>query len=109
MPLAADVKANLLAQLIEPFGDEVAAEEFWQPTNTALLLIEPEDSLQHFAEYQELINFAFEYPEHVMLLNDDGTWLLALAITSSDGGGIYLCAPKCNAEIPFAELAAQIV
>ena len=58
-------------------------------------------------QVQHLLRFATNYPEFVLLLDDERPWLLALAIITNDGGGIYLIAPMNSPTFPAVKLADQ--
>ena len=112
LPMPDDVKAKLLEHLIEPFGDAKSAGEIWKEISTCLYLIEDSDideTLQEQSEQvQHLLRFVTNYPEFVLLLDsDESPWLLALAIITSDGGGVYLTAPMNSPTFPVVKLADQ--
>ncbi|UPR51797.1 hypothetical protein ITG09_14170 [Vibrio cyclitrophicus] len=112
LPMPDDVKAKLLEHLIEPFGDEESAKAFWDEVSTTLYLIEESDSDETLGEQaeedQHFLRFVSNYPEWVLLLNDDSCpWLLAVAIVTMEGGGVYCCAPINSPTFPVAKLAEQ--
>ncbi|OCH13160.1 hypothetical protein A6E05_08495 [Aliivibrio sp. 1S165] len=111
LPIPERVKRKLLEHLIEPFGDEKSTSEVWEEINTCLYLIEEGDTDKSLSEeseqVQHLLRFATNYPEFVLLLDDERPWLLALAIITSDGGGIYLVAPMNSPTFPVVKLADQ--
>lgn len=101
LPIPDDIKAKLLAHLIEPFGDAESTQAFWQDVGTTLYLIESSDTdstLSTEAEVaQHFIRYVTNYPEWVLLLNgDDCPWILAVAIITMEGGGAYLLAPSTS-------------
>lgn len=112
LPIPNGIKAKLLEHLIEPFGDEKSTSEVWEEINTCLYLIEEGDTDKSLSEeteqVQHLLRFVTNYPEFVLLLDDECPWLLALAIITSDGGGIYLVAPMNSPTFPVVKLANQI-
>ncbi|HCH0793144.1 TPA: hypothetical protein NKO85_003834 [Vibrio parahaemolyticus] len=113
LPMPDDVKAKLLEHLIEPFGDAKVASNVWDEISTCLYLIEEADideTLQEQSEQvQHLLRFVTNYPEFVLLLDsDESPWLLALAIITSDGGGVYLTAPMNSPTFPIVKLADQV-
>ncbi|MBD1569221.1 hypothetical protein [Aliivibrio sp. S10_S31] len=109
LPIPNGIKAKLLEHLIEPFGDEKSTSEVWEEINTCLYLIEEGDTDKSLSEeseqVQHLLRFVTNYPEFVLLLDDECPWLLALAIITSDGGGIYLVAPMNSPTFPVVKLA----
>lgn len=111
LPIPNGIKAKLLEHLIEPFGDEKSTSEVWEEINTCLYLIEEGDTDKSLSEeseqVQHLLRFATNYPEFVLLLDDERPWLLALAIITNDGGGIYLIAPMNSPTFPAVKLADQ--
>jgi hypothetical protein len=111
LPIPNGIKAKLLEHLIEPFGDEKSTSEVWEEINTCLYLIEEGDTDKSLSEeseqVQHLLRFVTNYPEFVLLLDDECPWLLALAIITSDGGGIYLVAPMNSPTFPVVKLADQ--
>lgn len=111
LPIPNGIKAKLLERLIEPFGDEKSTSEVWEEINTCLYLIEEGDTDKSLSEeseqVQHLLRFVTNYPEFVLLLDDECPWLLALAIITSYGGGIYLIAPMNSSTFPVVKLADQ--
>lgn len=106
------VKAKLLEHLIEPFGDEESTKAFWDEVGTTLYLIEESDTDETLGEQSEedqhFLRFVSNYPEWVLLLNDDDCpWLLAVAIATMEGGGMYLTAPMNSPTLPVVKLADQ--
>lgn len=112
LPIPNGIKAKLLEHLIEPFGDEKSTSEVWEEINTCLYLIEEGDTDKSLSEeteqVQHLLRFVTNYPEFVLLLDDECPCLLALAIITSDGGGIYLVAPMNSPTFPVVKLANQV-
>jgi hypothetical protein len=113
LPMPDDVKAKLLEHLIEPFGDAESASNVWEEISTCLYLIEETDIDETLQEQSEqvhyLLRFVTNYPEFVLLLDsDESPWLLALAIITSDGGGVYLTAPMNSATFPVVKLSDQV-
>ncbi|MDF4652818.1 hypothetical protein P3502_26685, partial [Vibrio parahaemolyticus] len=54
------------------------------------------------------LRFVTNYPEWVLLLNDDDCpWLLAVAIVTMEGSGVYCCAPMNSPTFPVVMLADQ--
>ena len=112
LPMPDDVKAKLLEHLIEPFGDEESTKAFWDDVSTTLYLIEESDTDETLREQaeedQHFLRFVSNYPEWVLLLNDDDCpWLLAVAIVTMEGAGVYCCAPMNSSTFPVAKLAEQ--
>ncbi|HCG5553001.1 TPA: hypothetical protein NJ627_004199 [Vibrio parahaemolyticus] len=112
LPMSDGVKANLLEHLIEPFGDEESTKAFWDEVSTTLYLIEESDNDETLSEQaeedQHFLRFVSNYPEWVLLLNDDDCpWLLAVAIVTMEGGGVYCCAPMNSPTFPVVKLADQ--
>lgn len=90
LPMPDGVKAKLLEHLIEPFGDEESTKTFWDEVGTTLYLIEESDTDETLSEESEedqhFLRFVTNYPEWVLLLNDDECpWLLAVAIVTMQG------------------------
>ncbi|TKF27754.1 hypothetical protein [Vibrio kanaloae] len=112
LPMPDAVKAKLLEHLIEPFGDEESTKAFWDEVGTTLYLIEADDTDETLSkeseEDQHYLRFLSNYPEWVLLLNDDECpWLLAVAIVTTAGSGVYCCAPMNSPTFPVIKLAKQ--
>ncbi|AMG06263.1 hypothetical protein WJ038_13740 [Vibrio parahaemolyticus] len=113
LPMPDGVKAKLLEHLIEPFGDEESTNAFWDEVGTTLYLIEEGDTNEKLNEESEedlhFLRFVTNYPEWVLLLlnDDECPWLLAVAIVTMEGGGVYCCAPMNSPTFPVAKLADQ--
>ncbi|MEZ8501973.1 hypothetical protein AB6D08_11730 [Vibrio splendidus] len=112
LPMPDDVKVKLLEQLIEPFGDEESTKAFWDEVGTTLYLIEADDTDETLSKESEgdqsFLRFVTNYPEWVLLLNDDECpWLLAVAIVTTAGSGVYCCAPMNSPTFPVVKLADQ--
>ncbi|HCG6983270.1 TPA: hypothetical protein NJ311_003630 [Vibrio parahaemolyticus] len=112
LPIPDDIKAKLLAHLVEPFGDIESTKTFWREVGTTLYLIEPSDTDESLAEEteetQHFIRFITNYPEYVLLLNgEDCPWILAVAIITMEGGGAYLLSPTTSPTLPARELLPQ--
>ncbi|MBF4366244.1 hypothetical protein, partial [Vibrio anguillarum] len=75
LPMPDSVKATLLEHLIEPFGDEESTKAFWDEVSTTLYLIEESDTDETLDEQaeedQHFLRFVSNYPEWVLLLNDE--------------------------------------
>ena len=114
LPLPADIAKQLTQHLVEPFDNDVEeTNQFWIECSTTLILLEDVDIDDSFRDAdistQDLIKFVTDYPEFVLLLKGNkASYLLALAITSSDGGGCYLLAPTTNPTYPVLTLTTQI-
>ncbi|CAK2587475.1 MULTISPECIES: hypothetical protein [Vibrio] len=112
LPMPDAVKAKLLEHLIEPFGDEESTKAFWDEVGTTLYLIEESDTDQTLSKESEgdqsFLRFVTNYPEWVLLLNsDECPWLLAVAIVTTAGSGVYCCAPINSPTFPVVKLADQ--
>lgn len=112
LPMPDAVKAKLLEHLIEPFGDEESTKAFWDEVGTTLYLIEADDTDETLSKESEgdqsFLRFVTNYPEWVLLLNDDECpWLLAVAIVTTAGSGVYCCAPMNSPTFPVVKLADQ--
>lgn len=112
LPMPDAVKAKLLEHLIEPFGDEESTKAFWDEVGTTLYLIEADDTDETLSKEpegdQSFLRFVTNYPEWVLLLNDDDCpWLLAVAIVTTAGSGVYCCAPMNSPTFPVVKLAEQ--
>ena len=112
LPMPDDVKVKLLEHLIEPFGDEESTKAFWDEVGTTLYLIEADDTDETLSKEpegdQSFLRFVTNYPEWVLLLNDDECpWLLAVAIVTTAGSGVYCCAPMNSPTFPVVKLAEQ--
>ncbi|WP_101961049.1 hypothetical protein [Vibrio harveyi] len=112
LPMPDSVKSKLLEHLIEPFGDEESTKAFWGEVGTTLYLIEESDTDETLSEESEedqhYLRFLSNYPEWVLLLNDDDCpWLLAVAIVTTAGSGVYCCAPTNSPTFPVVKLADQ--
>lgn len=113
LPMPDDVKAKLLEHLIEPFGDAESTKTFWDEVGTSLYLIEESDTDETLSEQSEevqhFLRFVTNYPEYVYLLNGDSSpWIIAVAIVTSAGGGVYLTAPMNSPTFPVVTLADQV-
>lgn len=97
--LAPDIEQALIHHLIEPFDFYIeSAQDVWNEINTTLYYIEPSDSDESLSMEDEadqsMLRFVKNYPEFVDAISD--SYLLALAIFNSDGGGCYVFAPKSS-------------
>ncbi len=113
LPMPDGVKATLLEHLIEPFGDEESTKAFWDEVGTSLYLIEEADTdetlNEQSEEVQHFLRFVTNYPEYVYLLSCDETpWIIAVAIVTSAGGGVFLTAPMNSPTFPVVTLADQV-
>jgi hypothetical protein len=110
LPLS--IKTELSLSLISPFGIKEDAERFWQENDCFLMMIEPSDSIESLDVYDRengyWLDFITTYPEHVLILGDDDTFLLALAITSDTGSGGYLLIPLSHISSYKSKLKTQI-
>ncbi|MDV5170989.1 hypothetical protein [Photobacterium rosenbergii] len=99
LPLPPSIQQLLMAELTTPFdGDIEAAQQMWDETGTALVLIDAEDDEATLREQDEAdqtaIQFALDNPEYAILLEgNDQQYVLALTITTAAGGGCYLLSP----------------
>ncbi|EKO3911194.1 hypothetical protein GTU35_004293 [Vibrio fluvialis] len=112
LPMPDGVKAKLLEHLIEPFGDEESTKAFWDEVGTTLYLIEESDTDETLGEQSEedqhFLRFVSECPEWVLIINSpDCPWLLAVAIVTMEGGGVYCCALMNSPTFPVVKLANQ--
>lgn len=112
LPMPDGVKAKLLEHLIEPFGDEESTKAFWDEVSTTLYLIEGSDTDETLSEESEedqhFLRFLSNFSEWVLILNSPGCpWLLAVAIVTMEGGGVYCCAPMNSPTFPVVKLADQ--
>ncbi|ENP0856004.1 hypothetical protein OC523_002115 [Vibrio vulnificus] len=112
LPMPDGVKAKLLEHLIEPFGDEESTKAFWDEVGTILYLIEESDTDETLSEESEedqhFLRFLSNFSEWVLILNSpDCPWLLAVAIVTMEGAGVYCCAPMNSLTFPVAKLADQ--
>ncbi|EHG1331000.1 hypothetical protein [Vibrio vulnificus] len=112
LPMPDGVKAKLLEHLIEPFGDEESTKAFWDEVGTILYLIEGSDTDETLSEESEedqhFLRFLSNFSEWVLILNSpDCPWLLAVAIVTMEGAGVYCCAPMNSLTFPVAKLADQ--
>lgn len=107
-----NIKTQLLHHLIEPFGDIESTKAFWDDIGTTLYLIERGDTdatLNNESDDDKyFLSLVTEYPEWVLRLNDsECCWLLAVTITTDEGGGVYVCAPMTSPTYPAVMLSAQ--
>ncbi|WP_044362232.1 hypothetical protein [Vibrio fluvialis] len=112
LPMPDGMKAKLLEHLIEPFGDEESTKAFWDEVGTTLYLIEESDTDETLGEQSEedqhFLRFVSEYPEWVIILNSpDCPWLLAVAIVTMEGGGVYCLGCTNSPTFPVVKLANQ--
>ena len=88
----------LLKHLLEPFQNEAEAQDYWQESQTRLVIFEQHEiqninaSLKLLDEVlQHQIERALESPEYTEALTDNYT--IQLAILSDAGEGIYCITP----------------
>jgi len=81
----------LIQHLIEPFGSEQATQAYWNEYQTVVYLIEDNDTIEDFKQWEQPIKealvFIFSYPEYQDDLNEE--YQIKLAIISDAGSGIY--------------------
>lgn len=113
LPLPEVTIAALRHHMTEPFEfNDVITAEFWQEVSTSLILIEESDTDETISQQpesvQHLIRFVQNYPETVYLINSiDTGFIIALAIITSAGGGVYLVSPTSNTSHPVQILLPQ--
>lgn len=113
LPLSEGIKSKVKHHMTEPFEfDESITAGFWQEVSTSLILIEDSDTDKTISEQteslQHFIRFVTNYPEFVLLINDDECdFILVLSIITSDGGAIYLASPVTNKTQPVQSLLPQ--
>ncbi|WP_444998440.1 hypothetical protein [Aliikangiella sp. IMCC44359] len=96
LALPEKAKVALLNHLIEPFGDETAAKEFWSEYSSTIFIISKSDNLGTFNNFddvvQQQIGFALANPEYCEPLTD--LYTISLSIINDEGSGIYLVINK---------------
>ena len=92
LALPEPVRKALFDHLIEPFGDEQSAHEFWDEYPSTIVIIEPKDSntlLTLIGEaVKDLITFGVEFPEYTQPLGQG--YQVILSIVNDAGNGVYL-------------------
>lgn len=92
LALPEPVSKALLKHLIEPFGDEQSAHEFWNEYPSTIIIIEPKDSnslLTLVGEaVKDLITFGVEFHEYTQPLGQG--YQVNLSIVNDAGNGVYL-------------------
>ena len=92
LALPAAVKQTLVEHLIEPFGDEDSAKDFWQEYPSTIFILSGNDTkaslllLDDATQHQ--ITFALEYPEYTEYLALN--FMVNLSVINDEGNGIYL-------------------
>jgi hypothetical protein len=98
LKLSETEKKALVHHLIEPFGDEQTAHEFWNEYPSTIIILDEADVLDTLQkidkETQFLIDSALNTPEYSEPLAADYT--INLAITNDDGTGVYLVLSNCS-------------
>ncbi|MEZ8021352.1 hypothetical protein [Vibrio splendidus] len=113
LPIPSDIRVKLKQHMIEPFDNsEAATSSFWDEVGTSLILIEEtdtDDTIKAESEsVQHLTRFCTNYPEFVLLINsEECNYILAVAIVTSEGGGVYITAPTSNESHPVKTLFPQ--
>lgn len=83
---------QLINLLIEPFGDEKTARDFWAEEACSLLYFTRADNVSELVSLgvlnRSVMDHALNFPDISEVLIDG--YLLNLAITSDSGGGTYL-------------------
>ena len=86
------VSKALLNHLIEPFGDEQSAHEFWDEYPPIIVIIEPKDCNSLLTligeKVKDLITFGAEFPEYTQSLGQG--YQVNLSIVNDAGNGVYL-------------------
>jgi hypothetical protein len=93
MTLPEAVSQDLQHRLLEPFDSEASAKEFWDETSSALIILNPHDSMEDLKvdEVWTQLEFTLTYPEYTVPLCND--YQLLVAIVNDSGAGIYLVIP----------------
>ena len=100
LPLPDDIAQALKTHLIKPHDSEQAFIDLWQELPVTLMLLEDADTDKSLSEEpqdsQYLLDFVMKYPEYVAILEgckSSQSYVIALTITTDEGGGMYLLAP----------------
>jgi len=92
LALPDSVSKTLLTHLIEPFGDEHSAQEFWDEYPSIIVIIEPKDSSSLLSligeEIKDLITFGLKFSEYIEPLGQG--YQVILSIVNDAGNGVYL-------------------
>ncbi|GAA6170737.1 hypothetical protein NBRC116592_04070 [Colwellia sp. KU-HH00111] len=92
LALPEPVSKALLNHLIEPFGDEQSAHEFWNEYPSTIIIIEPKDSNSLLTLVGEgvkyLITSGVEFHEYTQSLGQG--YQVNLSIVNDAGNGVYL-------------------
>ena len=93
LTLPKPVSRDLFGQLLEPFNSEASAKEFWEEAPSAIIILDPTDSITALKENDawDQIDFALTYQEYTVPLTMDHQ--LTVAIVNDSGSGIYLIIP----------------
>lgn len=96
LALTEEVKIALFNHLIEPFGDEFEAKEFWSEYPSMLFIISESDDLETLNNFddvvQQQVEFALANPEYSESLTN--LYTVSLSIINDEGSGIYLVMNK---------------
>jgi len=102
LPFSLVTLAELRKHLTLQFDSIAIAEDFWISTNTVLWQLDSNDSLPD----DPLVEFALQYPECVMHIDDK--WYLLLGIVSDSGQGVYVVFPNDTCVPHLQSLLAEM-
>ncbi|MEY8199574.1 MAG: hypothetical protein RPS47_10070 [Colwellia sp.] len=88
LPLSPHLLTQIKSRLLEPFDNELQAEELWQELNCQLWFLCSDDEEPEDESTRNLLTHAVTYPELEELIGEDYT--LTLSIICDDGQGLYL-------------------
>lgn len=102
LPFSLVTLAELRKHLTLQFDSIAIAEDFWISTNTVLWQLDSNDTLPD----DPLVEFALQYPECVMHIDDK--WYLLLGIVSDSGQGVYVVFPNDTCVPRLQSLLAEM-
>lgn len=96
------ISDRLALLLIAGFDSATVAHQFWLSTHTVLWQLDSNESLPD----DPLVDFALQYPECVMHIDDK--WYLLLGIVSDSGQGVYVVFPNDTCVPRLQSLLAEM-
>ena len=87
------VSQDLYRQLLEPFDNEVSAQECWQETPSTVIILDHTDTIEVLQQNPlwDQIEFALTYTEYTVPLSKG--YVLSVTIVNDSGSGIFLVIP----------------
>ena len=102
LPLQAYSLENLHQLLVINFGSVEATNQYWLDSDTVLWQLDSNDSIPD----DPLVEFALQYPECVMHIDDK--WYLLLGIVSDSGQGVYVVFPNDTCVPRLQSILAEV-